>query len=164
MQTGFEIMDYDRNLKDLWIRRTLAGAVDFAITSVISFFIIYFLRPMDYMDLIFIFFVQGPVWFLYSVIFDVISGKTPGKYLFRIRAVAFVGNLSVGQAIVRNLTKLNAIIAVADAITGLSTEGDPRQRYIERFIDSVVISERRIRRIRSFQPVQENKEELVLPK
>ncbi len=164
MQTGFEIMDYDRNLKDLWVRRTLAGFVDFVITSIISFFIIYFFRPMDYMDFIFIFIVQGPVWFVYSVIFDAISGKTPGKYLFKIRAVAFVGNLSIGQAILRNLAKLNAIIALSDAITGLSTEGDPRQRYTERFIDSVVVSERRIRRLKSFQSVQEKKEELVLPK
>ena len=163
MQTGFEIMDYDKNLKELWLRRTAAGFVDFLITSTIATILIYFLRPMDFLDYFFIFLLQGPIWFVYSVIFDMISGKTLGKYLFRIKSVAFIGNLSWTQAILRNLTKLNVLLAIADTITGLSTEGDPRQRYIERFIDSLVISEKRVKRMRRFVPPVEDKEDLVLP-
>ncbi len=164
MQTGFEIMDYDRNLKVLWVRRTLAALVDFAVTLGIAFTILYFLHPMSYMDMFYLFIVQGPVWFVYSVIFDAITGKTPGKYIFKIRAVSFIGGLSLVQAIVRNLTKLNSLLVLADAITGLSTEGDPRQRYIERVVDSLVISERKMHRLKPFHPVAEKKEELVLPK
>lgn len=164
MQTGFEIMDYDKNLKDLWVRRTLAALVDFLITLVIAFLILYFLHPMSYMDTLYLFLVQGPVWYVYSVVFDAVTGKTPGRYIFKIRAVAFVGDLSLGQALLRNLTKLNSLLALADAIAGLSTEGDPRQRYTERVLDSLVVSERKIRRIKQFAPVEEKKEELVLPK
>ena len=164
MQTGFEIMDYDRNLKNLWIRRFLAGVVDFSITYVITFLIVFFLKPISYLDFVYIFMLQGPVWFIYSAIFDAITGKTAGKYIFKIRAVAFIGNLSIGQAIARNITKLNAILVLADAITGLSTEGDPRQRYTERIIDSLVISEIRPRRIRKFEKIPQKDEELVLPR
>ncbi len=163
MQTGFEIMDYDKNLKMLWVKRMLAALVDVAITTPIAFFIMFFLHPMSYMDMLYIFLMQGPVWYVYSVIFDIISGKTVGKYIFKIRAVAFVGKLSITQALVRNLTKLNSIIALSDAIAGLSTEGDPRQRYSERIVDSLVISEMKIKRMRSFQGVKKKKEELILP-
>ncbi len=163
MQTGFEIMDYDKNLKALWSKRMLAGIVDFVVTTAIAFLIVYFLIGIN----IIIFSVlQGPVWFLYSIIFDIINGKSVGKYIFRIKAVAFIGNLKWAQAILRNLTKLNFFIVLADAVVGLSTEGDPRQRYTERFIDTLVISEMRERRIKRFEVLEDKKEkeELELPR
>jgi len=165
MQTGFEIMDYDRNLKNLWIRRTLAATIDAIASYIVAMIIIYLFRPMDLVDYVYIFLLQGPVWFVYALIFDIINGKTPGKYIFKIRAVAFIGNIRPLQAVLRNITKLNAILAIADAVAGLSTEGDPRQRYSERFINTLVISERKIKRIKQFHTVETKKsEELVLPK
>ena len=162
MQTGFEMMDYDKNLKTLWSRRTLAGIVDFLITSAITFLIVYFLIGMN---LIIISLSQGVVWFLYSTIFEAVNGKSVGKYIFKIKAVAFIGGLKWSQAILRNLTKLNLIILISDAVIGLSTEGDPRQRYTERFIDTLVVSEIRKREIKKFEVVEndDGKEELELP-
>ena len=165
MQTGFEIMDYDKNLKDLWSKRMLAGIVDFVVTTAITFLIVYFLFSIN---IIIFSLLQGPVWFLYSSIFDMVNGKSVGKYIFKIKAVAFIGNLRWAQAILRNLTKLNFLIVLADAVVGLSTEGDPRQRYTERFIDTLVISEIRRREIKRFEPLEEKKEkekeELELPR
>ncbi len=170
MQTGFEIMDYDKHLKSLWVRRTLAAIVDFGITWGIAILILYFIKPMALLDYLLTLFLQGPVWYIYSVIFDAVFGKTPGKFIFKIRAVAFIGNISVVQALLRNLTKLNILIVITDAIAGLSTEGDPRQRYSERFINTLVISEKKGKRIRSFQSameskfIRDDKDELLLPK
>ncbi len=171
MQTGFEIMDYDKNLKNLWIHRFIAGLIDFAITYTVAFFITYFLwHGMSMLDLLIIsFFLQGPVWYFYSLLFDIVWGKTPGKIPMRIRSVSFVGELTPKQILIRNLTKLNVILAIADAIAGLSTEGDPRQRYTERFIDSLTITEiSKRRRVKEFEAVEskgekEREEELVLP-
>ncbi|NPA75983.1 MAG: RDD family protein [Euryarchaeota archaeon] len=162
MQTGFEIMDYDKHLKELWLRRTAAGIFDFVVTFVLAFLIV---DIFLHVSMIYVIFLQGPVWYIYSVIFDLYRGKTPGKYIFKIRAVAFIGGLSVAQAFLRNLTKLNALLVLADVVAGLSTEGDPRQRYVERVIDSLVITERVYdHRITKFSREDKPKEELVLPK
>ncbi len=162
MQTGFEIMDYDKNLKELWVKRTLAGILDFIIASVITYFIFNFFLKFP---LIHTGFLQGVVWYVYSIIFDLYNGKSPGKYVFGLRAVAFVGNLNPVQALVRNLTKLNAILVLGDVVAGLSTEGDPRQRYIERAVDSIVINEKKKeKRMTRFSVESDHKEELVLPK
>ena len=155
-------MDYDKHLKNLWVRRTLAGVIDFLITTVITFLIVYFLWNIN---IIIFSLLQGLVWFVYAVIFDAVNGKSPGKYFFKIKAVPFIGELRISRAILRNLTKLNAIVVLADVVVGLSTEGDPRQRYTERFLDTLVVSERKEKRIRKFEvPKTQEKEELELPK
>ncbi len=171
MQTGFEIMDYDKNLKNLWIHRFIAGLIDFIITYTIAFFITYLLWPhIGLFNIIIIaFFLQGPVWYFYSLPFDIIWGKTLGKFPMRIRSVSFVGELNIKQILLRNLTKLNVILAIADSIAGLSTEGDPRQRYTERLIDSLTIAEiSKKKSVKKFEVSEskgekEHEEELVLP-
>ena len=159
MQTGFDIMEYDSSLRRLWARRIVADFIDFIITFLIAIGITY-IWPTNPIFVIFI--LQGIVWFIYSVIFDTTSGKTPGKYLTKIKAVSFIGELNVWQAIGRNLTKISWIIFVGDIIAGLSTEGDPRQRISERVLDSLVISDVvEERGIKTFK--MEEKEELELP-
>ncbi len=159
MQTGFDIMEYDSSLRRLWARRIVADLIDFVITLVLAFSITYII-PLNLLFIIFI--LQGIIWFLYSVIFDIISGKTPGKYVTKIKAVSFIGNLNTWQAVGRNLTKISWIIFAGDIIAGLSTEGDPRQRISERLLDSLVISDIvEERGIKTFKI--EEKEELELP-
>ncbi len=159
MQTGFDIMEYDSSLRRLWGKRIAADFIDFVITFIIAFAFTFFF-PMNPIFLLFV--AQGIVWYLYSVIFDLAWGKTPGKFIFGIKAVAFIGDLTPLQAFVRNLTKLNWIIYISDIIAGLSTEGDPRQRFSERVVNSLVIAEiREEKKIKSFKI--EEKEELELP-
>jgi len=159
MQTGFDIMEYDSSLRKLWGKRISADFIDFVITLVTAFLFAY-VFPMNPLFVLFV--AQGIIWYIYSVIFDAIWGKTPGKFIFNLKAVAFIGDLTLAQALLRNLTKLNWLIFVGDIIAGLSTEGDPRQRFSERIIDSLVIAEiKEERKIKSFKI--EEKEELELP-
>ncbi|AGB05240.1 hypothetical protein AciM339_1383 [Aciduliprofundum sp. MAR08-339] len=162
MQTGFDIMEYDSALRNLWARRIAAGFVDFVITLAIAYALGYFFK-WNMGTVIFIW--QGIIWFIYSVIFDAINGKTPGKYIFKLKAVSFIGSLDIWKAIGRNATKLNWIIYIADIIAGLSTEGEPRQRYSERILDCLVISDFRFREERKTKTfrVEEEKEEFELP-
>ncbi len=162
MQTGFDIMEYDSALRRLWAKRIGASFVDFTITFSIAYVLGYIFGWNLEMVL---FMWQGIVWFIYSVFFDAFNGKTPGKYVFRLRAVSFIGPLDIWKAIGRNATKLNFIIYIADIIAGLSTEGEPRQRYSERILDSLVISDVRFteeRRAKTFK-IEEEKEEFELP-
>jgi len=159
MQTGFDIMEYDSSLRKLWGKRISADFIDFVITLVTAFLFAY-VFPMNPLFVLFV--AQGIIWYIYSVIFDAVWGKTPGKFIFNLKAVAFIGDLTLAQALLRNLTKLNWLIFVGDIIAGLSTEGDPRQRFSERIIDSLVIAEiKEERKIKSFKI--EEKEELELP-
>ncbi len=140
MQTGFDIMEYDTALRRVWARRIAADLIDFSITFVIAYILAYFL---NYSLLYVIFIFQGLVWFLYSFILDSLGGRTVGKYIMGLRAVSFIGPLGVVKSIGRNLTKLSWIAFIADVIAGLSTEGEPRQRLTERFLDSLVVRERK---------------------
>jgi len=159
MQTGFDIMEYDSSLRRLWGKRISADFIDFVITLVTAFLFAY-VFPMNPLFVLFV--AQGIIWYIYSAIFDAVWGKTPGKFIFNLKAVAFIGDLTLAQALLRNLTKLNWLIFVGDIIAGLSTEGDPRQRFSERIIDSLVIAEiKEERKIKSFKI--EEKEELELP-
>ncbi len=160
MQTGFDIMEYDKALRNLWAKRIAASFIDFIITLAIAYELAWvFGWSME--SVLFIW--QGVIWFIYSTIFDAINGKTPGKYIFKIRAVSFIGSLDIWKAIGRNATKLNWIIYLADIIAGLSTEGEPRQRYSERFLDSLVIAEfKEEKRVKTFK-IEEEKEEFELP-
>lgn len=152
-------MEYDSSLRRLWGKRISADFIDFVITLTIAFLFTY-IFPMNPLFVLFV--VQGIIWYIYSVIFDAVWGKTPGKFIFNLKAVAFIGDLTLAQALVRNLTKLNWLIFVGDIIAGLSTEGDPRQRFSERIINSLVIAEiKEERKIKSFKI--EEKEELELP-
>ncbi len=160
MQTGFDIMEYDKTLRRLWAKRVAASFIDFVITLIIAYGIGLIFNWGFEMIL---FLWQGIVWFIYSSIFDSINGKTPGKYIFKLRAVSFIGPLDVWKALARNATKLNIIIYIADIIAGLSTEGEPRQRYSERILDSLVIAEfKEEKTIRTFK-IEEEKEEFELP-
>jgi hypothetical protein len=160
MHTGFDIMEYDKALRRLWGKRIAASVIDFAITMAIAYSIGVIL---NWSIGLILFLWQGIIWFIYSSIFDALSGKTPGKYLFKIRAVSFIGPLDVWKAIGRNATKLNWIVYIADIIAGLSTEGEPRQRYSERVLDSLVIEEfKEERKVKTFK-VEEEKEEFELP-
>ncbi len=143
MQTGFDMMEYDTALRRLWGKRVAADLIDFSITFSISYFIA-FLFHYTFMEVLFV--IEGVVWFLYSLIFDAIGGRTPGKMIMGLRAVSFIGKLGVVKSIGRNLTKLNWIAFIADVIAGLSTEGEPRQRLTERFLDSLVVNERKVKK------------------
>lgn len=161
MQTGFDMMEYDTALRRLWGKRVIAAIIDFAITFFIAHILSIFLKWNFLMS---IFILQGIIWFFYSSIFDAINGKTPGKYAMKLRAVSFIGSLGVWRALARNITKLNWIIYIADIVAGLSTEGEPRQRFSERFLDSLVVSEfKEEKRVKVYH-IEEEKEELELPK
>ena len=141
--------------------------IDYAITFALAYILGFFLH-FGLVELLF--FYQPIIWFAYSVIMDATTGKTAGKYIMGLKAVSFIGKLGVVKAIGRNLTKLNWIAFVADIIAGLSTEGEPRQRLTERFLDSLVVSERRPKKQKAPKPskTKEKKkvdaaEELELP-
>jgi len=162
MQTGFDIMEYDSSLRKLWAKRLASDFIDYMITLLLSCLIGPYLPFLHLNFILTVFALQGVIWFIYSVIFDALWGKTPGKFALRIKAVSFIGDLNVLQSIARNLTKLNIIIFLGDIIAGLSTEGDPRQRLSERLVDSLVIAEiKEERKIKAFKI--EEKEELELP-
>ncbi len=161
MQTGFDMMEYDIALRRLWGKRVMAAIIDFVITFILAYVLAYFLKWNLLMT---IFILQGIIWFIYSSIFDVITGKTIGKYVLKLKAVSFIGSLGVWKSLARNVTKLNWIIYIADIIAGLSTEGEPRQRFTERFLDSLVVSEfKEERKVKTYR-IEEEKEELELPK
>ena len=135
MPTGFDILEYDKSLQRYWLVRLVAAVIDSIIISLISFLVVIFFTRDVWINSFFF----GIIWLLYSTVFEGIEGYTLGKKLMKLKVVTHVGNLDFQTSLVRNLSKIWGIFLIVDFIVGLATEGDPRQRYLDRLTDTLVI-------------------------
>jgi len=80
------------------------------------------------------------IWFLYVFILEGIKGKTIGKHLLNLRVVTIDGGpIDIAKSIIRNISKIHGILLFLDWLAGMATDGDPRQRFLDRIAGTVVI-------------------------
>ena len=140
MTDAFELIQHDKELQDYWSKRIVASIID----------VILVLTPV-YMVMGLLFsignslwynggLVSGFVWFLYSVFFEIGAKGTIGKLFFGMRVIPTEGNPDPMQIIIRNLTKIFALLIVFDLIAAFFTEtNDPRQRFMDRIAKTAVV-------------------------
>ena len=138
MPTGFDILSYDKKLQKYWVYRTLAGIVDISLI----FFPTYIISLLFSMSLIPTVLIFHAIYYIYCSVAEGVEGRTLGKRLFNLRVVSHVGNISMRDSFGRNITKILLLFLLIDILIGLGTEGDPRQRSMDRIFDSLVIEER----------------------
>ncbi|TET91643.1 MAG: hypothetical protein E3J35_01625 [Methanomassiliicoccales archaeon] len=136
MVTGFDIIGHNKALQEHWIRRVIAIIIDGVIISVI----VWALNLL---------FMAGPWWWaswgllwwgiamLYFVGFELTMSASPGKKIMTMEVVATEGVLSLQSSLIRNASKL-AFLVVLDWVVGMLTEGDPRQKYLDRVANTTV--------------------------
>ena len=112
--------------------------IDVIIIFLPLWFILAYFHPR-YFELI-SFIASGIVWFLYSGILEGITGKTVGKSLMNLKVVSITGPNDTTKTFVRNVSKIfwYAFLPI-DCIIGLATEGDPRQRLLDRVVNTTVM-------------------------
>ncbi|MDI6916225.1 MAG: RDD family protein [Thermoplasmatales archaeon] len=98
---------------------------------------------------------------IYWVYFEGKKGTTPGKHFLKLRVAGSTRKMDYGKAFIRNLSKIfggaltmiifsglgtiGAILSiiniflVLDIIVGFVTEGDPRQRFLDRIAGTTVV-------------------------
>jgi uncharacterized RDD family membrane protein YckC len=140
MPTPIEQVQRDVNLQDYWVRRSLAALID----------IVLILAPIYILSWLFLIggggfwyvggLLSGFAWFVYSALLETAAGTTIGKSLFEMKVVAVSGRVDTGKTLIRNMTKIFALLFVLDLFLGMVVEGgDPRQRYSERVAGTLVI-------------------------
>ncbi len=125
------MIGHNAALQEHWIRRFIAFIIDVVILLVVLFIlslIFYvFSWPWYLSGLLF-----GVLWWVYSFVFEGAIGGTIGKKLVSLHVVATDGMMDLPRALIRNVSKIFPPLLLIDLIVGGLTEGDPRQRFLDR--------------------------------
>jgi len=139
MTTGLDIIMNNKPLQEHWFRRIVAIIID----SVIFLVIFSILSSMMALFAPLLWVVQlslsWVILFIYSGIMEGTMGATIGKSVMKLKVVSLKGQLTMSKAFLRNVSKINGLLLFVDLLAGLATEGDPRQRYLDRMMETTVV-------------------------
>ncbi len=142
MVTGFDLLHNNRPLQKHWVKRLIAYIIDFILSSVFVYWVFFFLVTLKLQYDMFWYFpmTAGMVQVFYSALLEYYSGKTVGKALFKLEVEQLTQDFYMSEALIRNFSKLHGILLLLDWVAGMMTEGDPRQRYLDRIAETTVRS------------------------
>jgi hypothetical protein len=83
--------------------------------------------------------ITGIIWFFYFFILEGISGATLGKRFMNLRVVPTMGEMGIVKSIIRNISKIYWLFFLVDWLIGFVTDGDPRQRFMDRIANTTVV-------------------------
>ncbi|MEW5937056.1 MAG: RDD family protein [Candidatus Thermoplasmatota archaeon] len=144
MPTTMDMIGSDKSLQEHWVKRIVACIIDAVIIYLIALVLwipisIFTILTWSWLHVgvPFLFFA-GAIWWLYSALMEGSSGATIGKRFLNLRVAALQGEMEIGRGAVRNLSKIHPIFLLIDLILGIVTEGDPKQRYMDRIAGTTV--------------------------
>jgi len=138
MVSALDSFGSDSNLRDHWVKRFVALLIDYlifwCISTVLFWFVIF---PLDwnlpYVWTVFQPGLAGLFMFVYSFVMEVSAGNaTVGKRVMNLRVIAITGDVDLGKAIIRNVSKIHGAFLLLDWLVGFVTEGDPKQKWFDR--------------------------------
>ena len=137
--TALDMIEHNKPLQEHWIRRLIAILIDWIIVMIVAGTIGILLAiglgpfSIGFNALLALF------WVFYSAIMEYLYGATIGKMLMDLRVQSLRGPLDLYKTILRNLSKIHGVILLIDALVGMLTEGDPRQRFLDRIAETTVV-------------------------
>ncbi|MBS3782494.1 MAG: RDD family protein, partial [Candidatus Thermoplasmatota archaeon] len=140
MVTGFDLLHDNKPLQKHWIKRLIAYLIDFIVSSMLIYLVFFFLT-IGLLDPSMIWYfpmTAGMVQVFYSAALEYASKKTIGKAIMKIEVESLTYSFETSDAIIRNLSKLHGILVLLDWVAGMASEGDPRQRYLDRLTETTV--------------------------
>lgn len=146
MVTAMNIIENDKSLQDHWIKRFIAIIIDslifWAIGAVLTTFVILgtFNLNIPFVWPVFVPLFSGGLFFLYAFILEASSGgATIGKKLMNLRVISTEGPMTIGKAAIRNISKIHGLFLLIDWLIGFTSEGDPKQKWLDRSAGTTVI-------------------------
>ncbi len=140
MVTGFDLLHNNRPLQKHWIKRFIAYLIDFVVSSMMVYLVFFFLA-LGLLDPSMIWYfpmTAGMVQVFYSAVLEYTHKKTLGKAIMGLEVEPLTYSFEASDALIRNFSKLHGIFVLLDWVIGMASEGDPRQRYLDRLIDTTV--------------------------
>lgn len=144
MVKAIDILGSNSQMQNHWARRFIAIIIDWIIISIIWWIItliLFFVAitfPGYWMWMVFPF-ISGLIWLGYSIFLEAFTGATLGKRLLGLTVVSTEGPMDFTKAVIRNITKIHGLLLLIDWLVGIMTDGDPRQRYLDRIANTTVI-------------------------
>lgn len=136
MPSALDLIGHDDALKEHWVKRLIAIIIDSVILS-ITVSVITFFAPFDFWVGFLGFWAL--FYFVYFVAIEMAMGASIGKQLMKMRVIALSGELDIGKVIIRNVSKLNGLLLLLDFIVGFISDGDPKQKFLDRIAGTTVI-------------------------
>lgn len=144
MVSAMNIIGSDKSLQDHWVKRFIAYLIDYIIFLAISSVIFFFLNPFDY-GAVYIWTafmpgLAGLFMFVYAMILEAAGGgATIGKRVMNLRVIALTGEVDIGKAAIRNISKIYWLFLLLDWLIGFVSDGDPKQKWLDRVGGTTVI-------------------------
>ncbi|KYK26531.1 MAG: hypothetical protein AYK23_02885, partial [Candidatus Proteinoplasmatales archaeon SG8-5] len=130
----------DQSLQEHWIKRFIAIIIDAILIYVIASIVFLFMPVPFWWGWGFGYsLMAGLLFFLYSGLMEMMSGATLGKMVLNLRVISLHGKLDVSGAVVRNISKIHGLILLIDWLVGFVTDGDPKQKFLDRVAGTTVI-------------------------
>jgi uncharacterized RDD family membrane protein YckC len=145
--SAFEKIGSDRILQDHWLRRLIAGIIDWIIIWIITQIILGLAAiPALVLGVVPAFIgtsslLQGVLFFLYAWFMEFSRGATFGKQIMNLKVTTLQGALpSPDKALLINISKINLVLWLVDTLVGMALPGDPHQKYSDRWMRTTVVS------------------------
>ncbi len=155
-RSGIEAIPKSQHAQDYWVKRIVALVIDYvamgivaSIVGVLVFLPFAFSRVMSDGFLmsgaglwnVGIFpLAIGLLMLLYFPVSEAYWGATFGKSVMGLKVTTLRGGKpTLGQAVVRNISKIYWILLLLDVIVGLATESDYKQKLSDRYAGTVVV-------------------------
>jgi len=140
MVTGFDLLHDNKPLQKHWLKRLIAYIIDFFVSSMLVYLVFFFLAwgLLDPSMIWYFPMTAGMVQVFYSAALEYTSKKTLGKAIMGLEVEALTYSFEASDALIRNFSKLHGIFVLLDWVIGMASEGDPRQRYLDRLTETTV--------------------------
>ena len=143
--TGLDKIQRDSQLQNLYLFRFIAFVIDAVIIGIITWIIsllislpLWFIGGGFYLFAPFTFAV-GIISIFYFSVLESYRGSTIGKGLLNLKVHTLNGDKpDFGKAFIRNISKIHWLLLLLDIIIGLVTEGEPSQKFSDRYAGTIV--------------------------
>lgn len=149
MVSALNIIGSDKSLQDHWVKRFVALLIDYLIFIVISWLLFWLVfipwwgnwwGPAAIGWTVFQPGFAGIMLFLYSMVMEsAAGGATLGKRVMNLRVIAMEGDIDLGKAAIRNVSKIHGLFLLLDWLVGFVSEGDPKQKWLDRVGGTTVV-------------------------
>ncbi|MGQ9781074.1 MAG: RDD family protein [Nitrososphaeria archaeon] len=155
--SGIDAIAKSQQARDYWMRRVIAFVIDSIVISGIVGIMTaialiphiiaqaisgkLFTTPWSWVELWSFPFIVGIGLILYYSLSEITWGATLGKSIMRLKVTNVNGEKpDLGQAFLRNISKIYWLLLLLDVIIGLAIQVDYKQKLSDKYAGTVVIS------------------------
>ena len=146
--SGMDTLTKDTKAQQYWIERIVAFFIDAVIVFIVLAIIaaaiaIPFVLTGTFAPMAFFFgafaLVGGIIFVLYFTFTESMGGASLGKRIFHLKVVSKSGsNPTIGEAFIRNISKLYWLLLLLDVIVGLAISKGYQQKYSDHVMGTSV--------------------------